>query len=279
MVTALGGHANKIEWSPGPGIKVQSVVSSNEGDWVVSACGPSSGICPDCRHQSKSRHGWSYRSLQDLPIQCNEVTVRLQLRRWRYTYRQCRRQTFTDRVPAIASPYARRTTRVAEIVGRLGHSTGGRPGERLIRRLGMPISDDTILRHLKRYASWVDDEPPARIIGIDDWSWRKSRRYGTIIVDLERRKVMDILEDRSVASVARWFGTLLLRSSAEIDAGFTHSSILHTAVPWKSHSDSSVSINPLIVHRAVSLTIGSRIVNFSQHVPEIIRNHIAIAYE
>ena len=131
------------------------------------------------------------------------MTVRLQLRRWRCTYRQCRRQTFTDRVPAIASPYARRTTRAAEIVGLLGHSTGGRPGERLIRRLGMPISDDIILRQLKRNASWVDDEPPARI-GIDDWSWRKSRRYGTIIVDLERRKVMDILEDRSVASVARW---------------------------------------------------------------------------
>ncbi len=73
-----------------------------------------------------------------------------------------------------------------------------------MRRLGMPISDDTILRHLKRNASRVDDAPAARIIGIDDWSWRKSWRYGTIIVDLERRKVMDILEDRSVASVARW---------------------------------------------------------------------------
>lgn len=73
-----------------------------------------------------------------------------------------------------------------------------------MRRLGMPISDDTILRHLKRNASQVDDEPVARIIGIDDWSWRKSWRYGTIIVDLERRKVMDILEDRSVSSVAQW---------------------------------------------------------------------------
>ncbi len=62
-----------------------------------------------------------------------------------------------------------------------------------MRQLGMPVSDDTILRHLKRSASRVDDDPPARIIGIDDWSWRKSWRYGTIIVDLERRKVMDIL--------------------------------------------------------------------------------------
>lgn len=205
VVAALwAGMRTRSKWSPGPGIKVQSVVSNDDGDWVVSACGPTSGTCPDCQHQSRSRHGWSYRSLQDLPVQGNEVTVRLQLSRWRCTYRQCRRQTFTDRVPAIASPYARRTTKVAEIIGVLGHSTGGRPGERLMRRLGMPISDDTILRHLKRNASRVDDDPAARIIAIDDWSWRKSWRYGTIIVDLERREVMDILEDRSVASVSRW---------------------------------------------------------------------------
>jgi hypothetical protein len=126
---------------------VQSVVSSDEGKWVVSACGPSSGICPDCRHQSRSRHGWSYRSLQDLPIQGNAVTLRLQLSRWRCTYRQYRRQTFTDQIPSIASPYARRTSRVAEVVSLFGHSMGARPGERLMQRLGMPISDETILRH------------------------------------------------------------------------------------------------------------------------------------
>lgn len=77
----------------------------------------------------------------------------------------------------------------------------------------VPISDDTILRHLKRNVSRVDDQPSARIVGIDDWSWRKSQRYGTIIVDLERREVMDILEDRSVASVAQW---LKQRPSIEV---------------------------------------------------------------
>ncbi|MBB3290499.1 transposase [Rhizobium sp. BK347] len=181
----------KSKWSPGAGIKVQSVVSDGGGDWIVSACGPSSGICPDCGHRSASRHGWWYRSLQDLPIQGNDVTVKLQLSRLRCRYRQCKRQTFTDQIPAIASPYAGRTRRVAELVGLLGHSTGGRPGEHLMRRLGMPISDDAILRHVKRNASRLDEEPSARIIGIDDWSWRKSRRYGTIIVDLERRWIMD----------------------------------------------------------------------------------------
>lgn len=65
----------RSKWSPGPGIRVRSVVFGDEGRWVVSACGPTSGICPDCRYRSRNRHGWSYRSLQDLPIQGHAVTV------------------------------------------------------------------------------------------------------------------------------------------------------------------------------------------------------------
>ena len=117
---------------------------------------------------------------------------------------QCERQTFTDRLPTVASPYARRTKRVVEIVGLLGHSTGGRPGERLMQRLGMPVSDDTILRHLKRNAAIAHGAAEIRVAGIDDWSWRRATRYGTIVVDLERRSVVDILDDRSVESAAKW---------------------------------------------------------------------------
>ncbi|AFL50525.1 transposase IS204/IS1001/IS1096/IS1165 family protein [Sinorhizobium fredii USDA 257] len=113
----------------------------------------------------------------------------------------------------IASPYARRTRRVSEIVGLLGHSAGGRPGERLMRRLGMPVSDDTILRQLKRDAALVSCDATIRVVGIDDWSWRRSWRYGTMIVDLERR-AWRVRRDG-------WSGTLLSRSSAETDAGCT----------------------------------------------------------
>lgn len=103
----------------------------------------------------------------------------------------------------LVVPYARRTRRVSEIVGLLGHRAGGRPGERLMRRLGIPVSDDTILRQLKRDAALVSWDATIRVVGIDDWSWRRSWRYGTMIVDLERRLVVDILGDRSVASAAR----------------------------------------------------------------------------
>jgi len=86
----------------------------------------------------------------------------------------------------------------------------------------MPVSDDTILRQLKRDAALVSCDATIRVVGIDDWSWRRSRGYGKMIVDLERRLVVDILGDRSVASVARWpGGTVLSRSSAETDAGCT----------------------------------------------------------
>lgn len=79
-------------------------------------------------------------------------------------------------------------------------------------RLGMPVSDDTILRQIKRRAS-VSIQDAVRVVGIDDWSWRRSTRYGTIMVDLERRAVVDILDDRSVASAKAW---LQARPSIEV---------------------------------------------------------------
>jgi transposase len=91
-----------------------------------------------------------------------------------------------------------------EIVGLLGHNTVGRPGERLMQRLGMPVSDDTILRQLKRDAAVAHCASEIRVVGIDDWNWRRATRYGTIMVDLERRSVVNILNDRSVESAATW---------------------------------------------------------------------------
>ena len=93
---------------------------------------------------------------------------------------------------------------MAEIVTLLGHGAGGRPGERLMARLGMPVSDDTLLRHLKRAARTGQPAEPLRVVGVDDWAWRKGQRFGTILVDLERRAVVDVLPDRSASSIADW---------------------------------------------------------------------------
>lgn len=93
---------------------------------------------------------------------------------------------------------------MAEIIGLIGHKMGGRPAASLMQRLGMHVSDDTILRELKRDAPNTAQDENIRVIGIDDWSWRRSSHYGTIMVDLEKRTVIDVLNDRSVESVRSW---------------------------------------------------------------------------
>jgi transposase len=95
-------------------------------------------------------------------------------------------------------------TRMAEIVGLVGHKMGGRPGEHLMHRLGMPVSDDTILQQLKRSNPASIQKDTIQVVDIDDWSWRHSSRYRTIMVDLERHSVVDVLEGRSVESTKAW---------------------------------------------------------------------------
>jgi hypothetical protein len=109
-----------------------------------------------------------------------------------------------EQLPAIAARLARRTHRVAELVRLFGHSTGGRPAERLMKRLAIPASNDTILRHLKRHVAKNHIGAAPRVVGIDDWSWRRGSTCGTIMIDLEQRQVVDVLADRSAHGTAEW---------------------------------------------------------------------------
>jgi hypothetical protein len=92
---------------------------------------------------------------------------------------------------------------MAGVVRLFGHAAGGRPSERLLARLGMPVGHTTILRHVKRGARG-GPVTTLRVAGIDDWAWKKGMTYGTMIVDLERRQVVDVLADRSADSTAEW---------------------------------------------------------------------------
>ena len=88
-----------------------------------------------------------------------------------------------------------------------------------MKRLGMPVSDETLLRHLKRQVARLCAKTTVRVAGIDDWSWRKGCTYGTIVVDLERREVVDVLQDRTTTGTADGLASILSsKSSAAIAA-------------------------------------------------------------
>jgi transposase len=188
----------------GLGISVVDVEFSG-GDWLISARGRGSRRCPGCNERSNSYHGSYLRRLRDLPIQGALVTLEVPSRRWRCRTRGCTRVTFVEQLPQLAMPLTRRTARVSDLVRLLGHATGGKPAERLLARLGMPVSDDTVLRHLKRHLAIALPPPAIRVAGVDDWGWVKGNIYGTLLVDLERKTVVDILADRSAQSTAAWF--------------------------------------------------------------------------
>ena len=185
------------------GLLVRQVVPSADTVTITTAPKAPEACCPLCGHASRRVHSRYLRTLADLPWQGRAVLIRIEARRFRCAAAECPRRIFTERLPAIAAgPWSRRTGRLGEIQRHLGLALGGRAGARLAERLAMPASGDTLLRLVRR----TEPEEPAvvRAVGIDDWAWRKGHHYGTIVVDLERHKVVDLLPDREADTVAQW---------------------------------------------------------------------------
>jgi transposase len=159
--------------------------------------------CPACLECRVSYHSRYVRRMHDLPWQGRQVEIHLQARRFRCRNKECVRKIFAERLPAVAARKARETMRLSEIVGLVGYALGGLPGERLLDRLGIKSSGDTVLRRVKARRNGAI-QPAVRVLSVDDWAWRKKQRYGTMLMDLEGSQVIDLLPDRSADSFARW---------------------------------------------------------------------------
>jgi transposase len=157
-------------WAPAPNLNVIAV-EPGEPDWIVSVDGRDAeqdldrASCPVCGTQSRSRHSAYIRTLRDLSAQGRPVNLQARLTRWRCRNDRCDRRIFAERLPRLATPFARRTARLAGVVKRFGHSAGGRPSERLMARLGMPVSDTTILRSVKQSVRAQPDGAVVRVSG------------------------------------------------------------------------------------------------------------------
>jgi len=161
-------------------------------------------ICPLCGEVSRSRHSCYCRCLQDFPWQGVSVQLWATVGRFRCRNSSCPRRIFCERLPRIARVYGRQTDRTSEIVRLIGYVAGGRPGQRLFDRLSIATSDDTVLRRVRQKPVQDAAAVPVHNLGVDDWAWRKSQDYGTILVNLDARRVVDLLPDRDVDSFSEW---------------------------------------------------------------------------
>ncbi len=143
------------------------------------------------------------RRLLDLPMAGLSARLVVVARRFRCDADLCGQRIFTERFEKdVLTPWARRTARLEHIVYHLGLALGGRPAARFARRMTLPVSNDTLLRAVRRRGS--PGFVPPTVVGIDDWAWKRNQRYGTIICDLERRRPISLLPDREPATAQAW---------------------------------------------------------------------------
>ena len=187
---------------PGTGLAVVDIAPTPTLLLVRIASTATSASCPLCGRASDRVHSRYTRTIADLPAHDRPVALRPVGRRFRCSTPGCPRAIFCERLPELAAPHARATDRLTDIHRIVGLALGGEPGSRLSDHLDIPASPDTLLRRVKDVED--DPAPPPRFVGIDDWAWSKGRRYGTIVVDLERGRVIDLLPGRDASAVERW---------------------------------------------------------------------------
>jgi transposase len=190
-------------------LTLQSVEAGTSSAIIYVKATAAQARCPKCNEPSKRIHSRYVRKLADLPWQGQAVHIQVQVRRFFCQGAECPRRIFAERLP-FAMPFARTTSRLRDIHAEIGLSLGGEAGARLAMRLAMPTSPDTLLRRIRQTP--FTSAQPVRVLGVDDWAFRRGQRYGTILCDLERRCPVDLLPERSAEALCRW-----LRDHPEVE--------------------------------------------------------------